>query len=246
MTSIVTLIAIHGNGGGAFRFERTRPYFPSHVRFEPITLPGFGGRPRDPDCHHLADYAAHIRQAVNALPRPAVALGHGVGGSLLLEFLQHFSALIDGVILHAPVGARLDSRLFPKLMGTSFTRELGKLTFASPLARPFLKRMLFSESTPNEFLDQFFDEYGRCESFSHMFELITPQWFAGLKPVRLPSVLLWGAKERVLKLEQAKDFQAALPAATVEVVQNWDHFPMIDQPQEYAAKLTELTLKLAQ
>lgn len=33
-----TLIALHGNGGGAFRFARTAPYMPTHIQFVALTL----------------------------------------------------------------------------------------------------------------------------------------------------------------------------------------------------------------
>jgi hypothetical protein len=77
-----------------------------------------------------------------------------------------------------------------------------------------------------------------------MFELITAEWFAGLKPVTLPSVLLWGARERVLRLDQAAEFRAKLPAATMEIVNDWDHFPMVEQPEAYAQKLIQLASRL--
>lgn len=40
MTSF-SLIALHGNGGGGFRFERIKPFIPSEVNFVAPTLPGF-------------------------------------------------------------------------------------------------------------------------------------------------------------------------------------------------------------
>ncbi|MCI0526848.1 MAG: hypothetical protein L0Y56_05270 [Nitrospira sp.] len=41
LRSELTLIALHGNGGGAFRFERVKPYVPKDVDFQALTLPGF-------------------------------------------------------------------------------------------------------------------------------------------------------------------------------------------------------------
>jgi pimeloyl-ACP methyl ester carboxylesterase len=241
-----TIIAVHGNGGSAFRFARLKPLFSetSAVGFVALTLPGFGGTPRDPQCATLSDYAAHIQQFVTQIDAPRILLGHGIGGSLVLEYLQHFAPSVAGVILHAPVGARLDARWFPRLMSSETTRELGKRMLASALLRPLWKRLFFSQPVPDEFLNRFFAEYGTCEAFGQMFELITAEWFAGLKPVTLPSVLLWGARERVLRLEHAADFRAKLPAATMEIVNDWDHFPMVEQPEAYAHKLMQLASKL--
>ncbi|OYT71928.1 MAG: hypothetical protein CFK52_06740 [Chloracidobacterium sp. CP2_5A] len=241
-----TIIAVHGNGGGAFRFARICPFFThdAPVAFEALTLPGFGGAPRDPGCVTLADYAARIEAFVTQADEPRILLGHGIGGSLALEYLQHFAPSVAGAILHAPVGARLDRRWFPRLMGFAPMRELGKRLLATPALRPLWKRAFFSEAAPEDFLDQFFAEYGRCEAFGQMFDLITADWFAGLKPVALPSVLLWGARERVLRLDQAADFRAKLPMAAMEIVNDWDHFPMVEQPEAYARKLMALAERL--
>lgn len=241
-----TIVAIHGNGGGAFRFARVEPFFTeaSPVGFVALTLPGFGGTPRDSQCLRLSDYAARIHEFVTRIDAPRILLGHGIGGSLVLEYLQHYAPSVAGVILHAPVGARLDTRWFPRLMSSEITRELGKRMLSAALLRPLWTRLFFSQPVPDEFLNRFFAEYGTCEAFGQMFELITAEWFAGLKPITLPAVLLWGARERVLHLDQAADFRAKLPAATMEIVNDWDHFPMIEQPEAYAQKLVQLISRL--
>jgi pimeloyl-ACP methyl ester carboxylesterase len=244
MTDSLSIIAIHGNGGGGFRFERLRPYLPPTVRFEAPTLPGFGGEPADASLRTLADYAGWLRDRFFPPHARPILLGHGIGGSIVLEYLQHFPETVGGVILHAPVGANLDTRFFPKLMGFEVTRSFGKWLFSSEIARPVFRRMLFSESVPDDYLDKFFGEYRQCAAFSQMFDLITADWFAGLKPVDLPATLLWGARERVLKVEQAAAFREKLPRAETVIVEHWDHFPMIEQPEAYAGKIVELARSL--
>ena len=111
-----TVIALHGNGGGAHRYARTAPHFGAGVALEALTLPGFAREPRDPAIRDLSGFAEHVAQAIASIPRPRVLLGHGIGGSIALEFVQRHAAEIDALILHAPVGARLDQRRFPALM----------------------------------------------------------------------------------------------------------------------------------
>jgi hypothetical protein len=40
--AVITLVAVHGDGGGGFRFARLLEYVPDDVRLEAVTLPGFG------------------------------------------------------------------------------------------------------------------------------------------------------------------------------------------------------------
>jgi pimeloyl-ACP methyl ester carboxylesterase len=242
----LTILALHGNGGGGFRFARVLPHIPPDVRFEAITLPGFASVPADPALRTLTDYAAYVRGLLVALPRPRLLLGTGIGGSIILEYVQHDADTVDGVILHAPVGTRLESRRFPWLMNLPGMRRLGQTLFATPLARPLWRRLLFMDAAniPADYLNHFFDEYGHCAVFGQMFDLITPAWYASLQPRALPAALLWGERERVLKADHAGDYLKLLPNAQVRIVPGWDHFPMIEQPDEYAREVVALAREL--
>jgi pimeloyl-ACP methyl ester carboxylesterase len=241
----VTLAAVHGNGGGAHRFARVVPLMPPDVTLFAVTLPGFAAVPADPALRTLPGYAACLAEMVAPLPRPRVVLGHGIGGSIALELVQRQADLVDGLILHAPVGTRLDRRLFPRLMAVPGARALGKWLFAARPLRPIFRRLLFSHAVPQGYLDRFFEEYRQCSVFSQMFDLITPAWFRGLRPTDLPSALLWGEAERLLPVDQIGDYRALLPRVTVRRVPGWGHFPMIEQPDAYAAEIADLARSLA-
>lgn len=237
-----TLVAVHGNGGGGFRFARVAPYLPPEVHFVPVTLPGFADAPVDPGLKTLADYARHLGHLAAAQPAPVILLGTGIGGSIILELLQKQPNAAVGVILHAPVGTRLESRRFPALMKLSGMRRFGQWLFSTPLARPLWRRLLFVDhrAIPPDFLKRFFDEYRQCRVFGQMFDLITAEWYASLKPLPIPAALLWGQRERVLKAEHVTDYQQLLPQSRVRIVPEWDHFPMIEQPADYAREVVLL------
>jgi len=119
-----------------FRFERLKPFIPSEIHFMAPTLPGFADVPRNPALRSLRDYAFTLHEMISTAARPLVLLGTGIGGSIALEFLQHFEHDVQGLILHAPVGTRLKKRLFPKLMKPMFMRHFGQWLFSAPLTRP--------------------------------------------------------------------------------------------------------------
>lgn len=243
----LTLVALHGNGGGGFRFERTCPFFPADVNFVAPTLPGFAAKPRNPSLNSLEAYAAYIQHTIiPAHARPIVLLGHGIGGSIALEFGQHFPDAIDGLILHAPVGARLNQRWFPRLMALPGMRSLIQTLVAAPLMRPVFQRRLFMApaSIPSDYLTRFFAEYQHCTVFGQMFDLITAEWFATLQPIDLPTVLLWGEEERVLGVDQLNEYRRLLPQHTICRIPDWDHFPMIETPQAYANTIVSLARQL--
>jgi pimeloyl-ACP methyl ester carboxylesterase len=83
--------------------------------------------------HHSADGTA------------PVVLGHEIGGSIALDLASRQPNSMRGLILHAPVGADLDTRLFPKIMSTRPVREIIRRLISAKLPRPLFRR-LFSRS----------------------------------------------------------------------------------------------------
>ena len=241
---MITLVAVHGNGGGGFRFARVEPHVSDRIRFEAVTLPGFGGRPGDPALRSLPDYAEALWREIEHLPRPIVVLGHGIGGSIALDMVQRHE--IDALILHAPVGTRLERRWFPRLMKPEPVRSLIKWGISSRLTRPLVGRRFFSRDVPVDYRNQFLDEYGRADSFSQMFDIITPEWWNELQPVDMPALMLWGSDDRVLGADQVADYQALLPQAWTDVVPGWGHFPMVEGPADYATVITDWAERLVE
>jgi pimeloyl-ACP methyl ester carboxylesterase len=242
----LTIIAIHGNGGGAFRFQRVYEYLPADIEFRAMTLPGFDGIPADPSLRTMRHIADYLHGIIMEASHPVVALGSGIGAALLLEYSQHYADTLDGMILHAPVGARLDTRWFPRLMRLPGVLKFGQWLFASSIARPVFKRLVFVDDRqlPPELLTRFFEAYRRCAMFGQMFELITAEWFTSLQPITTPAALLWGDRERVLKVEQVRDYQKLLLDHTVRIVPGWDHFPMLEQPEAFTQEIVTLARQL--
>jgi abhydrolase domain-containing protein 6 len=234
----ISLMALHGNGGGGDRFRWMAPHLPDDVALHAPTLPGFGGRPLDPTITDVAGYAASLVEDLLAMPRPRILLGTGIGGSFVLELLRHHAAEVDGIILHAPVGPRLDTRLFPRLLRRRPVAEAARRLIGSQRLRPLIARRFFDADTPDNRVDSVLNGYERCPAFAQQFEIINADWWASLPRVTVPSVVLWGAEERVLDADMAEDMRAVLTDPQIQVVPGWDHFPMTDTPQHYAEVVT--------
>lgn len=240
-----TILAVHGNGGGGTRFERVAEHLPDDsVRFVHFDLPGFNGTPVDPAATDVAAYADKVGEVIDTVRRPGepvVVLGHGIGGSIALDLASRRPDTMDALILHAPVGADLDTRLFPRIMKTRPMRELIRRMISAKPFRPIWRKLFFPIGAPRADTDTFFEGYRDCASFGQMFEIINAEWFEGLAPVTdLPVVLLWGEHDRVLKSGQTEGIAAKTPGAAKVIEPGWDHFPMLEQPEEYARVIAKL------
>ncbi|MEM9035628.1 MAG: alpha/beta hydrolase [Actinomycetota bacterium] len=236
----LTILAVHGNGGGAFRFDRLHGHVPADVELLAIDLPGFGGRPLPERPATMETLAGALSDEVAAVDGPVVVLGHGIGGSIALSALQGRDD-VAGLILHAPVAARLEQRWFPRLMRPAPVRAAVQWAISSLPARLLGRFVLFRRGdVPRSYVDRFLREYRRTEAFADMFDLLTAEWFESLEPLATPTVILWGEHDRVLGADQADELLRLVPGADVEHVAGWGHFPMVEQPEDYLDRVVEL------
>ena len=236
----ISIIAIHGNGGGGFRFDLAKPLFPANINFQNPTLPGFNSIGTLPSNYSMKDYAEWIESYIKDIKSPRILMGHGLGGVFVLEFLQHFPEMVDGVILHSIVGANLNKRIFQKVMRLPLVATMAKNIIASSIARPLISRKFFQKKINTRYKNEFFESFKKCEAFERMFQLIDYSWFKNLSPINIPAAFLWGENDWILKTNEINALQNLFPFSFKKIVPVWDHFPMIDRPESYALEVTSL------
>lgn len=241
----VHVVAVHGNGGGAFRWDRLPRPLADDVELRAMTLPGFSGRRLPSGPITMATFTAALREDVVAVDHPRVLLGHGIGGAIALDLVANEPGLADGLILHAPVGANLDERLFPRIMSTPVIRKVAKAIVGSKAAQSLAGPRLFAD-TPDDVGRRFLAEYRRADGFEVMFDLLTAEWFDELPATDIPTSILWGAKDRVLRVGQADALAERLGNSERVIVEGWGHYPMIEVPDDYARVVAEQAQRLTQ
>ncbi|HQU60364.1 MAG: alpha/beta hydrolase [Phaeodactylibacter sp.] len=254
------LLLIHGNGGARARF---RPFLdlleqkgPASLQAVVPELPGFEGRPLPPGDGSWGPFIEALQSAVYAKKdEPWILYGHGIGGSLLLEWAARGWLLPDGsqfqpqhIILHACIGASLEHRFFPKLMKPRPVRRLMQQLIAWPALQPLWERRLFQNpaNIPATLRRQFFRDYQTCAAFSVFFDLITPSWYRKVqqKVKKERFYFIWGEQERVVASKYLTYWQQGFPNATFDIIPGWDHFPMLDHPEAFYEKIISVILSV--
>ena len=193
----------------------------------------------------IKEYADWLADYLVDIPRPNILMGHGLGGVFVLEFLQKYEYLVDGVILHSIVGANLNKRIFPKLMKLPKVAFLIKNLIASPSFRFIISRKFFQNKIDTNYEKLFFEAFGKCDVFENMFQIINYSWFKSLLKIHLPTIFLWGEKDWILKPNEISELQSLFSYSSKLIISDWDHFPMIDKPESYAFEITKIATDLA-
>ena len=249
------ILMIHGNGGANTRFQ----LFVEQVQQKgaPIQvflpeLPGFEGRPLPVSKDYWLVFLRELGQLILSDREASwIIYGHGIGGSLVLEWAARNWILPDWtffrpqqVILHGIIGASLEQRLFPKVMKWKPLRHFLHRMIYTSWMQPVWERRLFiqPESIPKPLRNQFFADYRGCAAFPVFFDLITPAWYRQVQNVTVaePFHFIWGSKERVVAAKFLDYWKKDYPNATFEVVEGWDHFPMLEQSEAFYHKIMEL------
>lgn len=253
----MNLLMLHGNGGAGARFQLfLEALHKSDAEINPVIpqLPGFEGRPLPKSGDYWSLFLKAIEDAIiDKLHEPWVFYGHGIGGSILLEWAARDWLMTNGqsilpkqVILHGCIGASLEHRLFPKLMKPFLLRKFIHWLIYQPWLRRRWERklFLFPDRIPGAVRHQFFEDYRRCDAFTVLFDLINANWYRAVQKRvgEKAFYFLWGEKERVVAAKHLQYWRKDFPKATFDIVPEWDHFPMLDQPEAFCDYLTQKVL----
>lgn len=244
------ILMLHGNGGGETRFKPFLSYLNKREIDLKVSIPelsGFDQRPLPKSENYWDVFVGDMGQAIDP-QREWILYGHGIGGSMILEWASRDFILPDGsyfrpkkVVLHGIIGASLHRRLFPRLMGPLWIRKTLQTMIASPIFRPIWARRLFRKpaNVPSKVLHRFFDDYANCEAFPVFFDLITPEWYRGVqqKLSNEKFFFVWGDLERVIKSKHLAFWKKDFPNSEFTVIPDWDHFPMLEDVEDFTEKM---------
>lgn len=236
------LVLLHGFGGDRAHWVRVAPHLRSHFRIVAPDLPGFGDSTRNPNAEYT--YPAQIRRLETFLDRlqlESVHLGgNSMGGELAGRFAVRHEDRVRSLWLVAPGGVesarpseldRLRDRgENPLLVETraDFDR-LWDFVFVDPPYVPGpIRDHLVSRARRDRSLHR---------TISKQLDEDTRPLEKDLRGVSLPTLILWGNRDRLLHVSGARRLGSAMPGANVVVLEETGHLPMMERPVESAAAL---------
>jgi pimeloyl-ACP methyl ester carboxylesterase len=175
-----------------------------------VDLPRFGHAFR-PE-HATAWLTAQIEAEA-----PVVLVGHSLGGLVCASLAAERPELVRALVLVAPVGAPTGRPM--RAYAAGLLR-----TFAS--APPSLVLTMAADAVRTG-----------PEALLYGARFVSAASFAGR--VDAPTLLVWGARDHLVPVDAAGDWQRAIPQARLEVIDRAGHVPMVEAPSAFAELLLQ-------
>lgn len=234
-----TVVMIHGYSADKTVWLRFAPHFTDRYRVLIVDLPGHGETAFDPALRYdTASQAQRVLRAMDQLGiRRAHVVGNSMGGFIAARLaLEHpervqTATLIDAAGVMAPEPSDMDRDLAQgsnpfEVHSRAEFDTFYAMTMAEP---PWVPRMT---------LDWIADDYiARRESLARIFKdfhhvgLLDER----LPEIRVPVLVLWGARDRLVHPSAAAVWAKGIPGAQRISYPELGHMPMVEDPQRSAA-----------
>ena len=221
-------IGIEENSAALARLSaRARVLAPIH--------PGFGASELPPSFDHIDDLAYFYLDLIEQLALDNIVMvGVAFGGWVAAEIAIKTTARISHLVLANPVGIKVGPREQRDIADIfAITEdEFVKLAYCDPqLGKRDYKAMPVDELRSAARNREATARYG-WSPFLH-----DPKLKPRLHRIKVPTLLLWGSHDRIVREAYGRAYCAAIPGARFERIERAGHFPHVEQPDAFADRI---------
>ena len=211
--------------------------FTVHAPEHPGTTPG---APDDvAHLDNLWDLVLCYEELLDSLGIESAAMvGHSFGAMVACELAAAYPRRVGRLALIDPIGLWRDDAPVTNWMMLN-TQEMAGHVFHDPASAG--AKLLFAEPTDNA--ARIAAQVGLTWAMGSTGKFIWPIPDKGLKKrihrVKAPTLLIWGAEDRIAPPVYAEEFARRIPGARIESVKGAGHAPQLEQPAAVADRVRE-------
>ncbi len=207
----------------------------AHAEIIAPSHPGFGNSPRPPEFETVYDLVHLYLEVLERLAHEKVVLvGLSFGGWLAAEVAAKCAHRIDRLVLVDAFGIKVSDRETQDILDVFNTtpQEVQRRSWHDP-----------GKWAPdyNAMSDEALVVRARnwealCLYGWHPY-MYNPQLKRWLRRITVPTLLLWGASDGIVKPSYGRAYGALIPGARFELIQGAGHHPEIEQPEAFADRV---------
>jgi pimeloyl-ACP methyl ester carboxylesterase len=238
----IPIVLIHGTASSLHTFDAWTNGLKNSNRVIRMDLPAYGLTGPFPDTNYsIANYTTFLKDFLTALGiKQCLIAGNSLGGEIAWNFTLEQPDMVKKLILIDAAGYPLKSKSVPIAFKLAQTPVLSKLlTFITPhfLVRASVENVYFDTSkVTDSLIDRYFEltlREGNRQAFVDRFQMTKDtSAYHNIKHIKQPTLILWGAEDLLIPVENAYRFHEDLTNDTLVVLENTGHTPMEESPRE--------------
>ena len=238
----VPLVLVHGLGGAAANWVEVVAQASGRFRLLVPDLPGHGGSGRARRGAGISDFADVVAGLIeHERLEPALVAGHSLGGLVALRLAHRRPDLVRGLLLAAPAGIATGTRAAQRIVTLAALLRPGR--WVAPFRyryseRAWYRRALFqrwfvadplalSARATVGFLE---GPLEHVDTRTAARAMLADDPRSDLEHVACPSIVLWGARDPQLPLDDAFEYARRL-RARLRVVADCGHLVIGERPE---------------
>jgi len=244
-TDTIPIVLIHGTGASLHTFNSWSDRLKKSNRVIRVDLPAYGLTGPFPDENYtMANYTAFLKDFLIALNiKQCVLAGNSLGGAIAWNFTLEQPSMVTKLILINASGYPIASKSVPIAFSLAKIPVINKLlTFITPrfLVRSSVENVYFDNSKVTDLVvERYFNltlRAGNRKAFVDRLKIPKDtSTHKNIKNIQQPTLILWGAEDLLIPVENAYKFQEDLPNNTLVILENTGHTPMEESPLESLA-----------
>jgi len=240
-TDSIPIILIHGTASSLHTFDEWTSNLKTTHRVIRLDLPAFGLTGPFPDRNYsITHYTSFLKDFLKALQiKQCVVAGNSLGGEIAWNFSLEQPNMVEKLILIDASGYPKNSKSVPIAFKLGQTPVINKsLTYITPrfMVRSSIENVYYDTSKVTDTLvNRYFKltlRKGNRQAFVDRLNSIATSNYKNIKNITQPTLILWGANDLLIPVENAYQFHKDIPNSRLAVLDNSGHTPMEESPIE--------------
>lgn len=243
----VPLVLLHGTSSSLYAWNAWTELLKNERRIIRLDLPGFGlTGPHPEEDYRIEAYLHLLQEFLNRLGvKQCILAGNSLGGEIAWRYTLNNPGQVQKLILIGAAGYPVETKELPLMklplsylwLRIPLMRDLS-VKFTTPQRIRNSLEFLYGDpervsgKTVEVYLDMTLRE-GNREALANRAERIgEPAPWQRISSITTPSLIMWGALDRLIPVKHARQFHEDLPNSSLIIFPQAGHMPMEEIPEE--------------
>jgi len=203
--------------------------------------PGFGASERSDTIDSIDDLAYLYLDFIASLgPHPVDVLGLGMGGWIAAEMAVRCSHQLRRLVLANAVGIKVSGRTAVDIMETFILsrEQLLEVGWHDPALGAERMKLPGASGLADEELLTLIRNREAAARLTWRPFMHNPALRRWLHRITVPTLVLWGESDRIVRPDYGRTFQHAIPGAQFQLIPASGHYPYLERPDAFVAAVT--------